>query len=85
MPGLLNLKVIPFSKVFSKVTAVLLLTRATTLLPLLKGKETIQEVRQPEEGENKEREGEKRKKGKGTKREESQAVRGEVPSQVGAQ
>lgn len=67
------------------MTAVLLLTRATSLLSSSKGKETIQEVWQPEEGENKEREGEKRTKGEGTKREESQAVRGEVPSQVGAQ
>lgn len=66
------------------MTAVLLLTRATSLLSPSKGKETIQEVRQPEEGENKEREGEKRKEGEGTKREESQAVRGEVASQVGA-
>lgn len=37
-----------------------------------KGKEIIQEARQPEEGKNKEREGEKRKKGE---REESQTVR----------
>lgn len=85
MSGLLNLKVTPFSKVLSKLTAVLLLTHATSVLSPSKGKETIQEVRQPEEGENKEREGEKGKKGEGTKREESQAVRGEVQSQVGAQ
>lgn len=78
--SVLNLKVTQ-----SGVTVGVLLTRATSLLSPSTGKETIQEIRQPEEGENKEREGEKRKKGEGTKREESQAVRGEVPSQVGAQ
>lgn len=50
-----------------------------------KGKEIIQEGRQPEESKNKEREGEKRKKGERAQREESQAIRREVQSEVSAQ
>lgn len=58
---------------------------STSVLFPPQGKETIQEVGEPEEGENKEREGEKGKKGEGAKREESQKVRGEVQSKVSAQ
>ena len=50
-----------------------------------KGEEIIQKARQPEKGKNKEREGEKRTKGERAKREESQAVRGKVQSEVSAQ
>ncbi len=64
----------------------MLLTCATSnVLFSSKGKETAQEVRQPEEGKNKEREGEKGKKGERAKRKESQTVRREVQSEVSAQ